>query len=65
MTKLFISIILVSTVSLFGIGFVNLEGVTVLSNTYLMTGFYLMVFSGLAGVGLVDLVNQNEIVSHK
>jgi hypothetical protein len=65
MTQLFITIVLLTSFSLFGLGFANPEGVTLLDNTHWMSGFYILVFSGLASVGLIDLVNKFEGVSHR
>ena len=64
MTKLIVSIIFVTAFSLFGMGFTNPEGITALSDAHLATGFYILIFAGLASVGLVDLFNNNESVSH-
>lgn len=64
MTKLITSIILVITFALFGMGFTNPQGISAFSDAHLITGFYILVFSGLASVGLVDLFNKNESVSH-
>ena len=64
MTKLILSIVLVTAFSLFGMGFTNPQGITALSDAHLITGFYILVFAGLASVGLVDLFNNNESVSH-
>ncbi len=63
MKKFIISTIFVITFSYLGLGFDNPEGVAILSNSHFMTGFYLLVISGLAGIGLIDLVNRNEGVS--
>lgn len=47
-----------------GMGFKNPEGITALSDAHLTTGFYILIFAGLASVGLVDLFNKDESVSH-
>jgi hypothetical protein len=64
MTKLITSIILVIAFSLMGMGFTNPQGISALSDAHLITGFYIMIFTGLASVGLVDLFNKDDSVSH-
>ena len=51
------------TISFVGLGFSNPGGVAILSNADFMTGFYVFIFTGLAGVGFFDLANWNESVS--
>ena len=63
MTKIILSIVLVTTFSLFGMGFFNPGGINAINNPYWVSGFYILVFSGLAGVGLIDLFNNEESVS--
>ena len=63
MKKLFITVFLVTTFAICGMGFANPEGVALLANTHWMSAFYVVVFSGLASVGLIDLFNQDEGVS--
>ena len=64
MTKIILTIILVTSFSLLGMGFSSSEGVSAFDDPYLASGFFLLVFSGLASVGLIDLVNKYEGVSH-
>ncbi|MDA0347853.1 MAG: hypothetical protein O3C43_12680 [Verrucomicrobia bacterium] len=58
MTKIILSIILVTSFSLFGMGFSSPEGISAFDDPYIVSGFFLLVFSGLASVGLIDLVNK-------
>ncbi len=63
MKKIVISLIFMLTISFVGLGFSNPGGVAILSNADFITGFYVFIFSGLAGVGFFDLANWNESVS--
>ena len=64
MTKIILSIILIISFSLFGMGFSSPEGASVFNDPYIVSGFFLLVFTGLASIGLIDLVNKDESVSH-
>jgi hypothetical protein len=55
---------MVTAFSLIGMGFSNPQGISALSDAHLTTGFYVLIFAGLASVGLVDLFNKDDSVSH-
>jgi hypothetical protein len=65
MTKIFISLILLTSFCLCGMGFANPEGVSLLNNSLWESGFYLLIFTGLASVGLIDLFDKVEGVSRR
>ena len=64
MIKLILSLLFVSTFGLLGMGIAKPEELSIIGTTQFLDGFLYLIISGLAGVGLIDLVNRNESVSH-
>ncbi|MCB1121885.1 MAG: hypothetical protein KJT03_10075 [Verrucomicrobiae bacterium] len=65
MKKLIISLFVIITFSLFGMGFIQPEGNGLVSYNHFYNAFMVIIFCGLASVGLIDLFEQVEGVSRR
>ena len=59
-SKTLISTVAVAIVAILSLGFVYPQEAPVFEYSHLLTGFYVLVAAGLAGVGLVDLNNERN-----
>ena len=64
MNKRFIALLFIVPFALLSMGFADFGSPHYLGTSQLLSAVYICIFTGLAGVGLVDLVNRNESVSH-